>query len=1472
MEGIPPTVSRIWETLVQGHEPPGDTLRPPESASAGEAAGLRTSSIVFSETLDLSASSPEVRAAARFDLDFEVMRVLGRGGMGVVYAARQAALDREVALKTPLAEAERSPSVEQRFVAEAIVTAGLDHPNVVPVHELGRDEAGNLYMAMKLVRGTAWSDLLHPAAGAPGATLRQHVETLLRVCDAVAYAHSRGVVHRDLKPANVMLGDYGEVLVMDWGLAIAFGEMASKHLAASPRVSAGTPAYMPPEMATGDLDRVGPASDVYLLGAILYEVLTGSPPHRGASVWETLAAAAQGVVEPPETRAPGRMAPRELGRIAQRALAADPTARHGSVRELKDELQLFLAHEESLRLADEAARALERMADVPRAERYARYADLQTSLRQAIRLWPDNEDAQAALALATERYAAEALDRGDLGLAASQADALARLPRRDVARAEQLGLAAAHRQQAAGRSRLVALLVCLALGAALAWVAAWRDADRQRREADDREAELRTAVDRAWTAVREGDVARLTRTLVTVEALRVAPPGRDANTWRADYERRTKWFPWMRQVLVWQQGRWDEVVDIEPPHEHPIADRPSPAETRSALQQILDQELEPASSRPLCDRVLGRPEVAASALGRRLRAPCVGRDLDTTTLWIRLMEHAQNGGDTAAIAAADAEWQAHCAETRDCRETGGVALFRAAVRGTARDAARALPFRLALAPFGPPHTVPAPPQRVLREADGSLLAVDPLSGDRLWRSVPVSKRGPGTLPVADGSVLIADGPRLVRLSAATGHVLARAWLPGDVQAFWPDPRDPARLTVLVGSPDRGELRDVAFDGRTGASPTSWSLAATGVAELGPTYAAAARAHLGLDPRSSSPLPPEGRAFVAERLRAAAERDPADPRAWTAVLEALGPDARANVDLASRAVAAARGEPPRAMTAVGAKLDELGFAAEADTLYEAAARAFQAAHGNADLGFGAFSPGFLMRVSAGRLAARGESARALALVERSRRFGTFVQGDTHFYARYARWLRVQGREEEARAMDARVADSSVVGGASVIPDRFAVGLDVGVLAYATIPPILLVLLLRSWLRSRETRHADLTARGWSTAGQRLVAFLTHPFERAGFTFLAYAPRTERGAIVGLGVVLLYYVCVLVGGIAIYGRLVAEPFDLAHGLTSPDEFLTHVTARVQRAPKPWSLRLLAESHHARGEDAPAAAALKRVLELAPGDALALNNAAVLAEASGRKDDARRGYEAAARASGESAAVARFNLARLAGDRSAQEGARGTLSARDGWAAHDGEPLWALAPARDLLDTMVEERTLAAGARRAFLEIVGTPPVTAIRSAFQIPVAEQLVGWVGVATYVSWFFALLALVWLPLPVRPLAVEASGPPTRVRRVTSRLAQAVGLVLPGSHDLLVGRALVGATLLAAFLFAAAVAWCVYEGGPISGMIGMDAPWERAFFPDLPVGIAFPELHVLGFAAAVFAGLLLALNLVLMVRRVRGRA
>jgi serine/threonine-protein kinase len=297
---------------------------------------------------------------------YHVLRPHARGGLGEVFVALDTELNREVALKEIQAQYAQDPHSRSRFLLEAEVTGGLEHPSIVPVYGLGQYEDGRPCYAMRFVRGETFQDAIrrfHEAdvpgrdTGERSLAFRALLNRFVAVCNAVAYAHSRGILHRDLKPANVMLGRYGETLVVDWGLAKAVGRQDSpsggdepalrpasaEGLATQMGTVLGTPAYASPEQAAGRLDLLGPASDIYSLGATLYSVLTGRAPFEGSDKGQVLRQVGRGAWRPALHLKKGT--PAALDAICRKAMSLQPQDRYGSALALAADLEHWLADE-----------------------------------------------------------------------------------------------------------------------------------------------------------------------------------------------------------------------------------------------------------------------------------------------------------------------------------------------------------------------------------------------------------------------------------------------------------------------------------------------------------------------------------------------------------------------------------------------------------------------------------------------------------------------------------------------------------------------------------------------------------------------------------------------------------------------------------------------------------------------------------------------------------------------------------------------------------------------------------------------------------------------------------------------------------------------------------------------------------------------------------------------------------------------
>ncbi len=327
--------------------------------------------------------------------DFVLREVIGEGGMGSVYLAEQSALSRPVALKRGH-ELDQGGSHSAALMNEALATGALEHPNIVPVHLLGDDAKGRPVLVMKRVEGVVWSRLIHdaehPAWGAllsrHGDRVATHVVAMMGICDALMFAHSRGVLHRDVKPDNVILGEFGEVYLLDWGIALrrATRDAGVEEVAKM----VGTPRYMAPEMVAGFASGMDERTDVFLLGATLHEALTRAPRHGGTTFFAVLRAA----FEPEPVEYP-KSVPVELARLCNAATAKRPEDRPASVRAFREGLAEYLQHRASVAASDDANARMSTVGETSSgsAEAFRSLLECRFGFAQALRFWGANPDA-----------------------------------------------------------------------------------------------------------------------------------------------------------------------------------------------------------------------------------------------------------------------------------------------------------------------------------------------------------------------------------------------------------------------------------------------------------------------------------------------------------------------------------------------------------------------------------------------------------------------------------------------------------------------------------------------------------------------------------------------------------------------------------------------------------------------------------------------------------------------------------------------------------------------------------------------------------------------------------------------------------------------------------------------------------------------------------------------------------------------
>lgn len=462
---------------------------------------------------------------------FRLRKLMGKGGFGEIWEAEQQSLSRIIAVKRLREELEEKAQsdasawrrMKQSFLQEALTTANLEHPNILPIYDLGIDEDGRPVLAMKLIRGRPWSEMITLDATLPMEDfLARHLPILIDVAQAVAFAHSRGVLHRDIKPAQVMVGEFGEVMLADWGLAVVYDEdkVEPKHLrsrfadailttknASSP---SGTVAFMAPEQTLKTSDSLGPWTDIYLLGGTLYYLLTFSYPHNAPDVKAAFAQARNGFVEPPEERRPEREAPPELSRLCQWMLQVDPRKRPENVRTLINELNDYLSGSSSRRESRQLTEDIEKRY-WQGCQDYDQLDMWENQLAQALGMWPGNRQARTLLQQVISDYTDAAISSGDLMLARVEARRIENgkeRERQEAAIADRQEQHERHRRQR--RFFFYTTVGLLFAAAILAFLSNMRriEAERSRGDAESNLQMAMTALESAQFSRRSADSAR----------------------------------------------------------------------------------------------------------------------------------------------------------------------------------------------------------------------------------------------------------------------------------------------------------------------------------------------------------------------------------------------------------------------------------------------------------------------------------------------------------------------------------------------------------------------------------------------------------------------------------------------------------------------------------------------------------------------------------------------------------------------------------------------------------------------------------------------------------------------------------------------------------------------------------------------------------------------------------------------------
>jgi serine/threonine protein kinase len=1310
-------------------------------------------------------------------------KAIGEGGMGVVYEARQRNLRRDVALKMLQPRLEEEPELVEQFVVEAMITGRLEHPNIVPVHDLGRTADDRLFMGMKLVRGESLKALLKREPADNPQRLRDTLDILSQICDAMAYAHSKGIVHRDLKPENVMVGEFGEVQVMDWGLAFAYGNHGlpdSHNLAGVSSGPSGTPAYMSPEQVKGNDQEIGSWSDVYLLGAILYEILTGTPPHRGQSIMAVLLAAQDGVIERPSDRAPTRDIPYDLEELCIDALKAHRAERLQNVQDFQDRLQLYQSHREALGLIDRARQILGSKKEG--SEAGDAYKQAQWTLEQALGIWPES---QAALALLNKTLLQQ-IDRFlEIGQGADAHHLVGQLKVSEELspkRIKQLDRATL-RQMSKRRNHIATVLGLMII---FSFAGHWLVRLIARLQADDRRTfardELPSRTAAAWAALDKDDrdidqtLGRLKKSL-------------DATGWQltqSDYSHLLAAVAW-DSLRVGDLGRASRtlapLLDENQQHELEFLRKDGRTDVRPA--QLLSGWQQKSVTLPPTVRRVSDALLLAAISRRSLDS---AKRAELTKLMIKTGARSVLSDQRSGI-----------------------------IQALLQNPDTAIPIRF-----------------YQNAKTGRVVAIDVSTKQRLWtfppaletRDLPWRPRSPLLLEKNGGfSLVLGWGSDVLSLDPKNGRILKRLRL----------------HDACVGLLPAGNSRFYVIQ------PARWGACHSRLVEAGaegwvdrPLPGADVtvlwerqRWILGGIENKGDRRAPDDKGRLREeliRLKTLQKRDPSQA-IWThhsAIRHQKLGDTSSADKLFQQLLKSDLSAFEKALLAVDWK--KAGDEQKVEALILSALKTQVDRGANPDLNTNLdMNPAVLIRNLAEEYRASNK-AFSKTLLGYSRELATTLEGDRFPFLRGRSWLVEDGQFRDKKERQQYRARAIRLGGFFFSPPGSTKVFDLVLLFSILTPTFLFASMFILYLRSFHTQREELRSLGFRTEWSRWAAFFTHPALRWSHTFLAYTNRHERIFLLLGGLFNLFTKVFIATILAAVTDVANMPPVLGRGYLGHPTIESFIeNSREQGATRESAphLRLLVEAALSRHEYDRAATLLDRLKKIEPSDGFALNNSGYLAEKRGQQDLARDFYQKAGANEGEDGQVGRYNLARLG--KLPRPDLSVTYKSFLRFYQGSNEPLRQYARSVDFLNVVnLGPSLLSVMAKKVGAVNDGGRHLTRLIAALE---RRGLVGSAGDApqalryfTLLPSFFIFLSLILilhLPFGTRPIANPLG---ERGQGALLRISRIGNLMLPGVIWLFRGRIIMGSI---AMLLVPLLAFGIWRGSH-PGLL------ESFAFPQMP--------------------------------------